>query len=207
MSLEGLNALEKAWTGCSRLGIQACLRHVNFITAHISTYFPSDSWCQARERCLVAIAEDALDALIRVPKVRIDPEKAQKPLVARDEHTRSVVQQHKTNRSTELKPAPARHNLLGAITRVAGCISGNRDAPWLWECTSSLWVLVNETYKIHKKGDLEPEVPFLWISRAFDNQPPQDNGWRPLPVRGDLQILGEVGVLVALFESRCLYTV
>ncbi|CRG87257.1 hypothetical protein PISL3812_04274 [Talaromyces islandicus] len=213
LSLEALSAIEKAWTGCPRVTRQPCHRQVNFITAHIFTYFLSQSWCQVREMCVVAIAEDALDTLIGMSGLKIGHGKAVKPSMPIDEATeeiRTAIQQNTLECITKLKNCPAQHNLLAAITRVAGYIERNRDVFRFQASSPLLWELVSATYKFHKKGDLEPEVPFLRISRSFDNQKLQDNDQKPLHVEDSLHVSEECGVLIATSRSSrplCLYIV
>jgi hypothetical protein len=213
LSLQGLNAIEKAWTGCSRVTRQLSHRQVNFITAHIFTYFLSPSWCQVREMCVVAIAEDALNTLIEVSGLKMGHGKAKRPSIPIDEEIediRTAIQQNTLDCITKLKNGPAQHNLLAAITRVAGYIERNRDVFRFQASSPLLWELVSATYKFHKKGDLEPEVPFLRISRSFDTQKLQDNDQKPLHVEGSLHVSGEGGVLIAASRGRrplCLYIV
>ena len=93
---------------------------------------------------------------------------------------------------------PARHNLLACITRRVGSIDSSclfkKSQPIIWE-------LVSSTYKVHKRGDLEPVLPFLKVSKCLDTQTERQDYKGPLLVDDALHVSDQGAVLI--HGGRC----
>ncbi|KAL2832932.1 hypothetical protein BDW59DRAFT_157081 [Aspergillus cavernicola] len=199
LSIDTINAIEEAWSGCSRLGTLFNLKDTKFFTVHLVTYYLSPFWSQVREFCMISVAEDALDTLITESQLRVGHGKAKRPSYNKDKngHAHSGI----IDRVALLKNAPARHNLLACITRCAGYMDSSVELSsgraWFKASEPLIWELISSTYKFHKRGDLEPELPFLRVSRSLDAQSgifTNDGG--PLPVHDNLVVSEDGAVLI-----------
>lgn len=171
LSSDQLNTLEEAWTGLLRPRVAFNLQGIKFYTVHLISYHLSASWEQVRELFVIAIAEDAFEILIAESKLRIKRRKASKPDVVIDGDT-FESDNSLNDRILELRSAAADQNLLASISRTAGYIDASRNAIWPYFKADDpfIWELVEYTYKFHKRGELEPELPFLRISKLYETQ-------------------------------------
>lgn len=190
-NIDRIDAIEEAWTGHSRLSTILSMRGTKLYTAHQTVYYLSPSWGQVRDLSLIAVAEDALEVLIKESGLKAGRGKASEPSHAKE--NMDIV-----DRIAPLKDAPARHNLLACITRRVGSIDSSclfkKSQPIIWE-------LVSSTYKVHKRGDLEPELPFLKISKCLDTQTERQDYKGPLLVDDALHVSDQGAVLI--HGGRC----
>ncbi|KAL5001181.1 hypothetical protein BDV10DRAFT_182743 [Aspergillus recurvatus] len=199
LGIDSINAIEEKWSSNKRLGMTFHLKDTKFFTVHQVTYYLSPYWSQVRDLCLISVAEDALDALITASELKAGKGKAKKPGCS----TCSDM----VDRVSLLKNASSRHNLLACITRCAGymdtSVELSPDRALFIPSEPLIWELINSTYKFLKKGDLEPELPFLRVSGCLDTQSglfTDDTG--SLPVYSDLTVSKEGAVLITGGDLR-----
>ncbi|KAL2127143.1 hypothetical protein VTI74DRAFT_11257 [Chaetomium olivicolor] len=165
-----ISSIEENWTGYSRLRAPFHLKDTKFYTVHVVTYHLLPSWDQARDLCLIAVQEQAFDDLVVQSKLKTAKGR---PYV----EPGSLV----LDEIARLKSASVEQNLLACISRTCGRIelqtlrrSDNRrpsiTKTSFQTCPSTIWLLLSYTYKFHKKGDLEPDLPFLRISASSEIQ-------------------------------------
>ncbi|OAP59036.1 hypothetical protein AYL99_06334 [Fonsecaea erecta] len=137
------------------------------------------------------------------------------PYVPIDEDGELLVDKSLVQYMSELKRATAQHNLLASISRIAGFIPAFDEA-WpskrSFETTNAtIWELVNYCYKFHKRGDLEPDLPFLRISNSYEIQDVKSYDDGPIPMENTLQVSKEGAVLIHASMNRlsslCVYVV
>ncbi|KAI0849890.1 hypothetical protein F5Y00DRAFT_234096 [Daldinia vernicosa] len=129
----------------------------------------SASWEQTRDLCVISVAEDAFDTLIYKSGLKVGQGKARKPPVQVDDDSNASL----ANGLARLRTTSAQRNLLATVSQVAryvdGTIEPSQRECWFKESDVLIWELVN-TYKNHKAGDLEPELPFFHISISHETQ-------------------------------------
>jgi hypothetical protein len=139
-----------------------------FFTLLNFTYYFNAWWEQVRKLSIVAVAEDAFELLVAASGLKVGKGKARVPSMSHinNKQVMSMI--------SDLKGCSAHQNLLAAITRVSVCIAdfppgyplGNWDNPSLQKCDDgNVWELVEHAYMFFKKGCLEPNEPFLRVSR------------------------------------------
>jgi hypothetical protein len=166
---EQLNSIERQWTGS--LGLQAPfnIRTTKFYTIHRITFYMSCSWEQVRELCVIAVAEDAFDELVIASGLKTGHGKAKRP-ARPDPPANNASASNFLNRINNLRRLCAQSTLMATTSRLALRIKvfvepTASNEPWLVKGDAQIWELVNSVYKFHKKGDLEPDEPFLRISK------------------------------------------
>ncbi|KAI1174434.1 hypothetical protein F4777DRAFT_384632 [Nemania sp. FL0916] len=170
LSVDELNNIEVLWTGQSRLRGSYQLRDTRFYTVHLVVYYLSPSWEQNRDLCMISVAQDAFDALVAASELAPGRGKARPPAIRINEESNRWF----INGLTQVRGASAQRNLLATVKRVARYVDGTVD-PSQGECwfnTSDpfIWELVNNIYAYQKKGDLEPEQPYLHLSTSLEIQ-------------------------------------
>ncbi|KAK6542678.1 hypothetical protein TWF694_006622 [Orbilia ellipsospora] len=177
LNIEQLNGMEKRWTSNSRFATGFQLKPTKFYTVHNIAYYLSPFWEQIRDLCVIAIAEDAFDILIADSKsnMKRGSNRISKPAIKFPPESYNSFYNNTLNGLAQLRNAPAQGNLLASISRVSGCIDGELDPQqtafcWFKPKIASVWLLLSNMYTLHKKGELEPELPFLHISASDDIQ-------------------------------------
>lgn len=171
--------MEEVWTGHLRPRAPFHLGETKFYTVHLASYFTSASWEQVRELCVIAIDVEAFETLIAESRLKAERGKARKPILYMDGDN-SPPCDILVDRISRLRSAPAERNLLACISRSMGYIDlwRKESHPWFRADNALIWELVNNVYKFHKKGDLEPELPFLRISKSHETQEVDQGGSR-----------------------------
>jgi hypothetical protein len=171
MNQQTLRKVEEEWTGTSRLSGAHQDTQPDLYTAMTSTVYLDADWHQVRELFAITIARDAWPAIIAAAglknKKRI-VELSPPELVECD--TESVLKQIK-----RLRAGSPQQLLLSAITRRAVRISQEHDKSKPPKCRIQeddgvLHGVVNFIYKSYKKGTLEPQEPFLRLSKRSELQ-------------------------------------
>ncbi|KAI0553686.1 hypothetical protein F4679DRAFT_530152 [Xylaria curta] len=221
-----LYAIEKLWTGQSRLSGPYHFREIRFYTVHLVTYYMSASWEQIRDLCVISVAEDAFDILVTESKSKAKRGKARKPAVKVNEDSNASL----LTGLARLHAASAQRNLLATASRVSryvdGTIDPSRGECWFKRGDAVIWEIVNNIYEYQKKGDLEPELPYLHISTSYEMQvvktKDQDGSKSSLfdissenpeyeitvpPLSGYLKISGIGGILIWDRAKLCIYVV
>lgn len=195
-----ISSVEEKWTGHSRLKAPFPLRDKKLYTVYNVAYSLLPSWDQMRELCLIAIEEQAFDVL--VARSRLKAAAKSKPSAESDSSVLEDI--------AWLKRASVEQNLLACISRACGRVERRqamhsldqspRIRTWrrLRRCNAAIWLLLSYTYKFHKKGDLEPNLPFLRISGLSEIQgavPQNVDGAANLDVN-DLEASSQGAVLI-----------
>lgn len=172
LTFDQMNGMEEVWTGQLRPRTPFNLKETKFYTVHLVSYFISANWDQIRELCVISIAEDAFETLITESKLKIRRgSKAQKPnpIIDGDDFQPCDAL---TDSVARLHAASADHNLLACISRSSGYIDASHKATWLQfkAYDAGIWQLVNFAYNFYKKGEFEPDLPFLRLSRLYETQ-------------------------------------
>ncbi|CAI6071074.1 unnamed protein product [Clonostachys chloroleuca] len=169
LSLTGdnISSIEEAWTGNTRLRTPFNIRESRLNTLLVVTYHLSPSWEQIRELCLISITKQAFDLISCEAKVKAPPSQL------KSEGDFSWV----VDKVAQLKDLSAADNLSCCISRVCVYLDDYRLSSVASQllgrfekCDATVWELVNYTYKQHKRGDLEPDLPFLRLSITVDVQ-------------------------------------
>lgn len=177
--------MEKAWTGYSRPGCPFKIKQTLFYTIHLVTYYLSESWGLVRDLCVISVAEDAFDSLIAESGLKPGHGKARLPTTSREASVIDAESKHLMGCLSALCNASAQGNLLAAISRTAGFVdratNGAQGGCWFKPNDHIIWALVSDIYKWQKRGELEPEVPFLRVSKShqlqkFNSQNTFDSG-------------------------------
>ncbi|KAI0514644.1 hypothetical protein F5B22DRAFT_225936 [Xylaria bambusicola] len=194
LGMDELNNIEKCWTGQSGTGVpyrfqgakfytvHYRFQGVKFYTVHQITYYMSASWEQIRDLTVVSIAENALESLVSLSGLK--GRRSRTPLVQGDIHSGNSL----IERLRILHVASAQRTLLATMSRVAGYIDNTSALAWdSWPCRESdvcIWQLVNNVYKYHTRGELEPDLPFLHMSSSHQMQRVDPENHESLTVSG-----------------------
>lgn len=205
LTMEQLNAIEQLWTGLSRSTGPYSLRETRFYTVHLVTYYISASWGQTRDLCTISVAEDALDTLIHESKLKAGRGNARKPYALEGTDSTTSL----WNGLALVRAASAQRNLLATVSRVTryvdSAVEPDQDHCWFVKSDPLIWELVNNIYKNHKTGDLEPELPYLHISKSHEtqvvNMEDEDPVYHPSdiivpPLTGYLEVSGAGAILI-----------
>ena len=201
LTVDQLSSIEEIWTGHSRLRTPFHLKEARVYAIYVAAYHLSPSWDQIRDLCVIAVTDRAFELLVTASKLKT---RKSKPLVKSAGHGGGgdpVVDSSVVDYIARLRRVSFEENLLACITRVCGRQSrkGYGVIEQLEPCDESIWWLVSYIYKFHKKGDLEPELPFLRLSASSDVQPTSfDFEPDPLSLNGpeELELSDDGAVLV-----------
>lgn len=175
LRFDQLSCMEELWTGHLRPSHSFRLKETKFFTIHIITYSLSASWEQVRELCVIAIAEDAFEAVIAESQLKVGKGKAKVPKVT------TMAQDYINFVNIKLfeclntiNNTAAQQNLLASICRASHYIDSMVDqslsTQWFKSGPPDILELVNSLRKYHKKGDLEPDLSFLYTSESYKTQ-------------------------------------
>jgi hypothetical protein len=179
-----VNAIEKIWTGHHRLRPSFGLISTQFYTVYRASYYVSPSWEQIRDLCVISVSEDAFKMLVSISGLKPTHGKAKRPCGSEGR------QNNLEEDISALRNSNAQQNLLAAISRTTGYVDNvdnanerNRSSNRKFEhgCSprpfprfrngdAEIWELVNFIYKSHKRGDLEPDLGFLRVSKRQEHQ-------------------------------------
>jgi hypothetical protein len=173
MKPQALGKIEEEWTGTYRSA--GALQHMqhDLYTAISTTIYLDNGWHQVRELFAIAVAHNAWPAIIAAARLKNQKRVAElsAPVLARCS-TNSVLGKIK-----RLRAGTPQEVLLSAITRRAVRISQRANGPnvgtgrcMLRQDQGVVRGVVNFIYTSYKKGTLEPQEPFLRISKRFDRQ-------------------------------------
>lgn len=199
LDLPTLVAMEKQWTGNSRLSPPGYLAEMKFYSVVSCTNYLSGNWHQVRELYVVAIAEGAWATIVDASKLKKHRGKAEKPALADTATMDSMLTTLK-----KLQAGSLAETLLAAITRRAvkiqtifnyesfvqthrsarmsstdtsasdtSSVKTNISVPALCKAVSDNGTfrdIVHYIYKFFKKGNLEPQESFMRVSKRFDQQ-------------------------------------
>ncbi|KAH6842680.1 hypothetical protein B0I37DRAFT_382547 [Chaetomium sp. MPI-CAGE-AT-0009] len=172
LTTDKLSFIEEMWTGHARLRTPFHLRGTKLYTVYVAAYHLLPSWDQRRDLCFISITDEAFEVLVTESKLKNGKRKPM--LVVEDNGSDPVVDDYVVDDIRRLKLVPFHENLLACISRVCGRTQRNMDGTtldYLEACDATIWELVSYIYQFHKKGDLEPDVPFFRTSTSWEVQP------------------------------------
>ncbi|KAJ4303245.1 hypothetical protein N0V90_002138 [Kalmusia sp. IMI 367209] len=165
VELSALDAVEQQWTGSARLSSRQLMGTKFYTVMSFSTYI-SSSWHLVRELFAIAIAEDAWEDIIVASKLKQGRGKARPPVTLQDLDGAALL-----NTIKRLQAGSPSQVLYSAISRrslkLGDSIGGK---PRLTMDDGEFRRIVHSVYVSFKKGNLEPQEPFLRISRRLDQQ-------------------------------------
>ena len=171
MDQQTLGKIEAEWTGTSRLSGAHQGTQPDLYTAMASTVYLDADWHQVRELFAITIARDAWPEIIAAAGLKIKRRIAElSPPELLECDTDSVLEQIK-----RLRAGSPQQLLLSAINRRAVRISQEHDKSKPPKCRIQeddgvVHGVVNFLYKSYKKGTLEPQEPFLRLSKRSELQ-------------------------------------
>jgi hypothetical protein len=183
-----IEAMEQRWTGTVRSTPTVLESKTAYYTIISCTNYLSGSWHQVRELYAIAIAEDAWISVVEGSGLKRKSRRAKQPPDAQHVDTDTLLKA-----IGRLQAGTPEDSLLACITRRAielRVLEDHRskwrfdspvDAPELDTSTSEtpflptksdtvLRDIVHYMYSSFKKGRVEPQEPFLKISKRFDQQ-------------------------------------
>jgi hypothetical protein len=166
VSLSALNAIERQWTGSSRLSSHQ-LAETKFYTIMSVTTYISSTWHLIRELFVFAIAQDAWTDFAVASKLKLNRGKTREPLLFEEVDEETLL-----NTIKRLQAGSPLQVLHAAIVRrsvkialeMDDCLSVQRDDD------GDFRRIVHFVYMAFKKGTLEPQEPFIRFSRRLDQQ-------------------------------------
>jgi hypothetical protein len=165
VELSALDAIERQWTGCARLSSHQ-LVDTKFYTVMSFTTYISSSWHLIRELFAVAIAEDAWSDVIVASGLKRDRGKTRTPVILHDLGEGALL-----NTIKQFQTGSPLQVLHTAISRRAVKIGDNFGGhPSLREDDGEFRRIVHFVYVSFKRGNLEPQEPFLRSSQRLDQQ-------------------------------------
>jgi hypothetical protein len=120
------------------------------------------NWVQVRELAVVAVAQDAFEYLANAAKY------SRKSLLMPPWVEQSCDMELVRDLITKLRAGNARHTLLAAIRRVCMRIRGEGSSVCLIASIGVSRDIVHYLYSYFKKGQMEPQEPFIHASTSSD---------------------------------------
>lgn len=155
--------IEEEWTGRSRMLRSHHLDQTKFYASVTYASFLLPNWAQVRELTVIAVAEDAFEHLVTASMYSRRRVSSQPPLVGNECETEVLK-----NVIAKLRAGNTRHTLLAAIRRICLRIDGQGSQIRLVDSNAIPRDVVHYIYNHFKKGQLEPQEPFLHTSNSFD---------------------------------------
>jgi hypothetical protein len=182
-----LSMIEEEWTGRSRMPRSHHLDRIKFYASVTYASFLLPNWRQVRELTVIAVAEDAFEHLVTASMYSRPP---RPPFVGNDCETEVLK-----DIITRLHAGDTRHTLLAAIKRICLRVNGQGSQIRLVASNAIPRDIVHYIYSKFKKGELEPEEPFLHTSSSFDQIHLSTSSLKPFDF-GDLNVSSDGCVLV-----------
>lgn len=198
LDLPTIVAMERQWTGNSRLSPPGYLAQMKFYSVVSCANYLSGSWHQVRELYVVAIAEGAWASIVDASNLKKHRGNAERPTF-----TNTVIMDSMLTMLKRLQAGSMAETLLAAITRRVVKIQTIFSFDGLVQTRSArmssadtnasdtssvdteffgpafcktvpddgaLRDIVHYIYKFFKKGNLEPQESFMRVSERFDQQ-------------------------------------
>ncbi|KAL2697731.1 hypothetical protein AAEP93_011635 [Penicillium crustosum] len=158
-----LGMMEEEWTGRSRMPRSHHLDQIKFYALVTYASFLLPNWVKVRELTVIAVAEDAFEDLVTASMYSRRRVTCQPPLVGNEcdiEVLKNII--------AKLHAGNMRHTLLAAIRRICLRVGGGGSRIRLVTSNSAPRDIVHYIYNQFRKGELEPQEPFLNTSNSFD---------------------------------------
>ncbi|KAJ5188246.1 hypothetical protein N7491_004570 [Penicillium cf. griseofulvum] len=185
-----LSMIEEEWTGRSRMPRSHHLDHIKFYASVTYASFLLPNWAQVRELSVIAVAEDAFDHLVTASMYSRQRVSSQPPLVGNEceiEVLKDII--------ARLHAGNTRNTLLAAIRRICLRLAGRGSQIRLVDSNAIPRDIVHYIYNHFKKGQLEPQEPFLHTSSSFDQIHLSNSSLAPFDF-GNLNVSSDGCVLV-----------
>lgn len=183
-----IEAMEERWTGTVRMTPAVLASKTKFYTIISCTNYLSASWHQVRELYVIAIADDAWDAVVGGSNLKPKRGKTQRPPLSEGADVNDLLE-----KIDRLQAGTPGDTLLACITRRAIKLrlvpdfsfcesinspteaSADRSSPTRTvihpdASDGVLRDIVHDMYISLKKGSLEPQESFLRLSKRFNKQ-------------------------------------
>ena len=185
-----LNMIEEQWTGRSRIPRSYHLDKTKFYASVTYASFLLPNWAQVWELMVIAVAHDAFESLVAASQYSRRRAISQPP-PARSDCDIEVIKKL----ITKLRAGNTSHTLLAAIRRVCLRISHWGSPIHLVPSNAISRDIVHYIYNYFKKGQIEPQEPFLHVSSSFDQTHLSSSPEEPFHF-GDLNVSADRCVLV-----------
>lgn len=185
-----LSMIEKEWTGRSRMPRSHHLDQIKFYASVTYASFLLPNWAQVRELTVIAVAEDAFEHLVTASMYSRERVSSQPPLVG-NECKIEVLK----NMIAKLHAGNTRHTLFAAIRRICLRVDGQGSQIRLVASNAIPRDIVHYIYNHFKKGQFEPQEPFLHTSSSFDQIHLSNSSLQPFDF-GNLNVSSDGCVLV-----------
>lgn len=166
IGLPALNAIERQWTGSSRLSSHQ-LAETKFYTALSVTTYISSTWHLIRELFVVAVAKDAWSDVVVASELKRRRGKTNEPIGIKELNEATLV-----NTIKRFQAGFPLQVLYAAIVRKSVRIirTASRNLSIQRDDDGEFRRIVHFVYVTFKKGTLEPQEPFIRFSRRMDQQ-------------------------------------
>lgn len=185
-----LNMIEEQWTGRLRIPRSYHLDTVKFYASVTYASFLLPNWAQVRELTVIAVAQDAFECLVTASQYSRRRAVSQPPSARSDGDTEVIK-----DFITRLHAGNAKHTLLAAVRRMCLRISGEGSRINLGPSNAISRDIVHYIYNYFKKGQIEPQEPFLHMSSSFDQTHLSSSSEEPFHF-GDLNVSADGCVLL-----------
>lgn len=162
---EALDKMEEQWTGTSRLPTSHQNTATQYHTVISYTTYISPQWYLIRELFTIAIAEDAWPGIIIASGLKEGRGKAKIPTVYEKMEEATLC-----NTTKRLQAGSPQQIFHAAIMRRAAKVSVQADIPTIENDNGFFRNIVHFIYGSFKRGELEPQEPFLRVSNRLDQQ-------------------------------------
>jgi hypothetical protein len=162
---EALDKMEEQWTGNSRLPTSHQHIETQFHTVISYTVYISPQWHLIRELFAIAIAEDAWPDIIIASGLKEGRGKAKVPIAYQRMDVATLW-----NATKRLQAGSPQQVLFAAISRKAVRVGVFASTPVIDDDDGFLRNIIHFIYNSFKRGNLEPQEPFMRVSNRFDQQ-------------------------------------
>ncbi|KAH8693862.1 hypothetical protein BGW36DRAFT_429892 [Talaromyces proteolyticus] len=186
-----LNEIEELWTGQSRI-LQRYQPGPTKLYALVTyAYYLMPDWQMVRELVVIAVAQDALVKLIEASDYKSRTTATLQPPVLSECNPDKLK-----DFITEIKISCPRDTLLSALLRVSETICSQESEVFLKRNDGMARDIVQYIYERFKRGQVEPQEPFLRASSFLDQTHLVDSETNPDNRYHDLEVSSHGCVLV-----------
>ncbi|KAJ5783614.1 uncharacterized protein N7518_009291 [Penicillium psychrosexuale] len=185
-----LGMMEEEWTGRSRTPRSHHLDQTKFYASVTYASFLLPNWVKVWELTVIAVAEDAFEHLVTASVYSPRRVTCRPPLVGNEceiEVLKNII--------AKLHAGTTRHILFAAIRRICLRVGGGGFQIRLVASNAIPRDIVHYIYNQFKKGELEPQEPFLHTLSSFEQIHLSNSSLEPFNF-GDLDVFADGCVLV-----------
>ncbi|KAI0410430.1 hypothetical protein F5X98DRAFT_110561 [Xylaria grammica] len=211
LDLPTLVGMEEEWTGNVRRSSSGRLTQTRFQAVIASTNYLSEDWHQVRELFVIAIAEDAWDAILYASKSWEDIHNASRPRpkgVADRGLMLTTLKRLRAGTTSEVLLAAITRRAVRVVLSLGDAIFSDESSAvknlskgYSYNTTLDdglLRHIVHHIYDYFNRGVWGPSVPFIQSSKRFDQQSLLRINVDPFPTReGPLKVSDDGCVMVS----------